>query len=117
MSITLRFYLFYGAAGESRTPDPLITNQVLYQLSYCGRPEATGIIANSNDRGPRPGNPAATTVITEWPQLPPQLPGTGSRLRSSAHWLPPSEPPPQATAFRWSHQRHTNIRRTLAAEP
>ena len=26
-----------GAAGESRTPDPLITNQVLYQLSYCGK--------------------------------------------------------------------------------
>ena len=32
-----------GAAREIRTPDPLITNEVLYQLSYCGvavvRPE------------------------------------------------------------------------------
>jgi hypothetical protein len=25
-----------GAAREIRTPDPLITNEVLYQLSYCG---------------------------------------------------------------------------------
>ena len=27
-----------GAAGGTRTPDPLITNEVLYQLSYCGFP-------------------------------------------------------------------------------
>jgi hypothetical protein len=26
----------YGAARGIRTPDPLITNEVLYQLSYCG---------------------------------------------------------------------------------
>ncbi len=26
----------YGAPRETRTPDPLITNQVLYQLSYKG---------------------------------------------------------------------------------
>jgi hypothetical protein len=25
-----------GAAREIRTPDPIITNDVLYQLSYCG---------------------------------------------------------------------------------
>jgi hypothetical protein len=25
-----------GAAGGIRTPDPRITNAVLYQLSYCG---------------------------------------------------------------------------------
>jgi hypothetical protein len=25
-----------GAARGIRTPDPLITNEVLYQLSYCG---------------------------------------------------------------------------------
>lgn|GEM_PF-5774609 len=25
-----------GAGGENRTPDPLITNQLLYQLSYAG---------------------------------------------------------------------------------
>jgi hypothetical protein len=26
----------YGAEGENRTRDPLITNEVLYQLSYLG---------------------------------------------------------------------------------
>ncbi len=26
----------FGAAREIRTPDPIITNDVLYQLSYCG---------------------------------------------------------------------------------
>ncbi len=34
-----------GAARENRTPDPIITNDVLYQLSYCGksvRPSAAG---------------------------------------------------------------------------
>lgn len=25
-----------GAARGTRTPDPVITNDVLYQLSYCG---------------------------------------------------------------------------------
>ena len=25
-----------GAAEGTRTPDPIITNDVLYQLSYCG---------------------------------------------------------------------------------
>jgi hypothetical protein len=27
-----------GAARGIRTPDPVITNDVLYQLSYCGEP-------------------------------------------------------------------------------
>ncbi len=27
---------FYGAAEGTRTPDPIITNDVLYQLSYSG---------------------------------------------------------------------------------
>jgi hypothetical protein len=29
-------YLMIGAAEGTRTPDPIITNDVLYQLSYCG---------------------------------------------------------------------------------
>ena len=29
---------FYGAATKSRTRDLLITNQLLYQLSYSGLP-------------------------------------------------------------------------------
>jgi hypothetical protein len=33
-----RFVVLYrnGAAREIRTPDPIITNDVFYQLSYCG---------------------------------------------------------------------------------
>src|SRR3954463_28600 len=30
----------YGAANRTRTCDPVITNDVLYQLSYCGGPNA-----------------------------------------------------------------------------
>ncbi len=32
-----------GAAEGTRTPDPIITNDVLYQLSYSGAP--AGLIA------------------------------------------------------------------------
>ena len=38
-SVTLQTYLKLqkaGAARGTRTPDPVITNDVLYQLSYCG---------------------------------------------------------------------------------
>jgi hypothetical protein len=31
-----------GAARGTRTPDPVITNDVLYQLSYCGGPFGIG---------------------------------------------------------------------------
>ena len=30
------FNCYFGAPRETRTPDPLITNQMLYQLSYRG---------------------------------------------------------------------------------
>jgi hypothetical protein len=33
-----------GAAKRIRTPDPRITNALLYQLSYCGVFEAGGIL-------------------------------------------------------------------------
>jgi hypothetical protein len=33
---TAAYELSVGAARGIRTPDPLITNEVLYQLSYCG---------------------------------------------------------------------------------
>ena len=33
----------YGAPRETRTPDPLITNQMLYQLSYKGSGRAISI--------------------------------------------------------------------------
>jgi hypothetical protein len=35
---TCSFYVGNGAANRIRTCDPVITNDVLYQLSYCGMP-------------------------------------------------------------------------------
>src|SRR5690242_9776096 len=47
-----------GAARGTRTPDPVITNDVLYQLSYCGGPRGTrrpkGQNACAPDIGHRP---------------------------------------------------------------
>ena len=45
-----------GAAREIRTPDPIITNDVLYQLSYCGAAagsgaSAVGTVLYANSRG------------------------------------------------------------------
>src|ERR671939_339633 len=33
-----KFLVFFGAAEGIRTPDPRITNALLYQLSYRGKP-------------------------------------------------------------------------------
>ncbi len=33
---TVVFVVFYGAGDRTRTYDPIITNDVLYQLSYTG---------------------------------------------------------------------------------
>ena len=30
---------YYGAGGVTRTPDLLITNQLLYRLSYTSKPQ------------------------------------------------------------------------------
>ena len=35
--------LSIGAARGIRTPDPVITNDVLYQLSYCGEAGLIGV--------------------------------------------------------------------------
>jgi hypothetical protein len=45
-----------GAARGIRTPDPVITNDVLYQLSYCGGPCGGfgGSEAPAPDIGERP---------------------------------------------------------------
>jgi hypothetical protein len=40
-----------GAARGIRTPDPIITNDVLYQLSYCGILQ--GYTGYSADEAPR----------------------------------------------------------------
>jgi hypothetical protein len=37
-STLTRWRDIYGAAEGTRTPDPIITNDVLYQLSYSGQP-------------------------------------------------------------------------------
>src|SRR5580698_11173152 len=40
-----------GAAKRIRTPDPRITNALLYQLSYCGvQPERGGILTRGTHR-------------------------------------------------------------------
>ena len=36
----IMFGLKFGAAEGTRTPDPIITNDVLYHLSYSGFPAA-----------------------------------------------------------------------------
>src|ERR1700759_4812563 len=40
-----------GAARGTRTPDPVITNDVLYQLSYCGGPWKRGVPRCAPDIG------------------------------------------------------------------
>jgi hypothetical protein len=39
-----------GAAKRIRTPDPRITNALLYQLSYCGIIETGGILTRDITR-------------------------------------------------------------------
>src|SRR5260370_33004186 len=46
-----------GAANRTRTCDPVITNDVLYQLSYCGGPSGAfrnGLKTLAPDIGPGP---------------------------------------------------------------
>ncbi len=80
-----------GGAGEgTRTPDPIITNDVLYQLSY------TGILPGGGPTPPQDaaqaGSPGATACrhaadargirVTGWPTYPEgcAAPGPGDRL-------------------------------------
>ena len=44
--IQVKCLILSGAAREIRTPDPIITNDVLYQLSYCGPVEQRRTGAN-----------------------------------------------------------------------
>ena len=60
-----------GAARRNRTPDPIITNDVLYQLSYCGALPAPGtapavgvaVYANSLDFGNRSMQARRQTLV------------------------------------------------------
>jgi hypothetical protein len=46
-----------GASGGTRTPDRLITNQVLYQLSYTGVSRPRSDVSSCQLTGPGPGFP------------------------------------------------------------
>lgn len=53
------FVVSTGAGDRNRTYDPIITNDVLYQLSYCG-----------GNRGVARVTPASTgALLTLWPRL------------------------------------------------
>jgi hypothetical protein len=43
-----------GAARGIRTPDPVITNDVLYRLSYCGEPESSVDAFGNGRKTPAP---------------------------------------------------------------
>jgi hypothetical protein len=45
-----------GAARGTRTPDPVITNDVLYQLSYCGGPMQNALAKGRNACAPDIGH-------------------------------------------------------------
>jgi hypothetical protein len=42
VTYVIDFFIFIGAAKRIRTPDPRITNALLYQLSYCGAASKRG---------------------------------------------------------------------------
>lgn len=47
-----------GAGGETRTPDRLITNQMLYQLSY-----ASDVLKHKKGAGTRPAPHLANKIV------------------------------------------------------
>jgi hypothetical protein len=59
----------FGAARGIRTPDPVITNDVLYRLSYCGETAVSDIGCGLPWQGKRAGD---AVLFEEPPQaLPP----------------------------------------------
>jgi hypothetical protein len=57
----LRFRKSLPGAGEGiRTPDPLITNQMLYQLSYASKSDSS---ARKGAKGPSDPYYASGTII------------------------------------------------------
>src|SRR5271165_5828922 len=76
-----------GAARGIRTPDPIITNDVLYQLSYCGAERGSllsggGWVGKQGSLLIRPGQirPEAAT-----PSETPPAPASGCRVRAPSH--------------------------------
>jgi hypothetical protein len=54
---TLNFQLSPGAARGIRTPDPIITNDVLYRLSYCGLTNKIKSLSQKSPKNRRPSAP------------------------------------------------------------
>src|SRR3569833_4417087 len=55
--------MIYGAGDRSRTRDLLITNQLLYRLSYASvRMDRAGIVCNRSDAGNLRGGSAVVSV-------------------------------------------------------
>jgi hypothetical protein len=71
---------FTGAARGIRTPDPIITNDVLYRLSYCGhaRGDSPGARALQATAGIGGGRSASILGIRD-------LIGGASLTRTDAH--------------------------------
>ena len=59
-----------GAAGGIRTPDPRITNAMLYQLSYCGLSfcgiDTAGAAAGKVIEAPSHVNGRSGLVLNRW---------------------------------------------------
>ena len=78
-----------GAANRTRTCDPVITNDVLYQLSYCGgpcgrvwkRPDASPLISGTARFGKKNGLPPGAASIAPAGQEP--APAAGLALRGA----------------------------------
>src|SRR5262249_20824608 len=68
---------YLGAARGIRTPDPIITNDVLYRLSYCGYArgdspgawalQARAVIGGRASASPQQGNFTRTACATSLP--------------------------------------------------
>ncbi len=68
-----------GAAGGTRTPDPRITNALLYHLSYCGLSGAAGTLRSRSRRVNAPAVPCWRASVG---------PGNPPRPRLMSHPVP-----------------------------
>ena len=100
-----------GAGGGSRTPDPLITNQMLYQLSYASRDPLLYIIAEQR-------SPAERIQIRRWGA---RKACNLGRKRSSPQYRrivrPASKPPPSGAQIQARSPRTGSIGSRSACWP
>src|SRR5579862_7649750 len=86
-----------GAANRTRTCDPVITNDVLYQLSYCGGPKSSSS-ENAVSGVPVPAPQDACHLISGNPRFckikaPSLSPPGGSRIQPPQRARNPRHPP------------------------